>query len=146
MRTLLKWAQTMSLAVSTLQSIPEYVQWFSEVYGATDMYVDEKINIDQVTDAIAAFEETLTTPNSKFDRWLNGYDNAITETEKEGYRLFKDKGCIACHNGAGVGGNSYQKFGTAKPYEKDIHTLGRYNVTKEEKDKYYFKVPAFKKY
>ncbi len=132
------------LAVSTLQSIPEYVQWFSEVYGATDMYVDEKINIDQVTDAIAAFEETLTTPNSKFDRWLNGYDNAITETEKEGYRLFKDKGCIACHNGAGVGGNSYQKFGATKPYEKDIHTLGRYNVTKEEKDKYYFKVPLLR--
>ncbi|MCP4266408.1 MAG: cytochrome-c peroxidase [Candidatus Brocadiaceae bacterium] len=132
------------LAVSILQSIPEYVQWFSEVYGTKDMYVDEKITIDQVTDAIAAFEETLTTPNSKFDQWLNGYDNTITETEKEGYKLFKDKGCIACHNGVGVGGNSYQKFGVAKPYEKDIHTLGRYNVTKEEKDKYFFKVPLLR--
>ena len=52
--------------------------------GAKEMYVDKKITIDQVTDAIAAFEETLTTPNSKFDQWLNGYDNTITETEKEG--------------------------------------------------------------
>jgi cytochrome c peroxidase len=132
------------LAVSILQSIPEYLQWFSEVYGAKDMYVDEKITIDQVTDAIAAFEETLITPNSKFDQWLNGYDNAIAEIEKEGYKLFKDKGCIACHNGVGVGGNSFQKFGIAKSYEKDIHTLGRYNVTKDENDKYYFKVPLLR--
>ncbi len=132
------------LAVSVLQSIPEYVQWFREVYGQTKMYEDEKITIDQVTDAISAFEETLTTPNSRFDLWLNGYDKYITESEKEGYDLFKAKGCISCHNGVGVGGNSYQKFGVVKPYDKDTHTLGRYNVTKEEKDKYVFKVPLLR--
>jgi len=132
------------LAVSVLQSIPEYVQWFSEVYGAEGVYEDEMITIDQVTDAIAAFEETLTTPNSKFDYWLKGYGEYISKTEKEGYDLFKDKGCIICHNGIGVGGNSYQKFGIAKPYDKDPHTLGRYNVTKEEKDKYVFKVPLLR--
>ena len=129
---------THEIAVSVLQSIPEYVQWFKEVYG------DEKIDIDHVTDAIAAFEETLTTPNSRFDLWLRGYDNYISESEKEGYDLFKDKGCIACHNGVGVGGNSYQKFGMAKPYDKDTHTLGRYNVTKNEEDKYVFKVPLLR--
>ncbi len=132
------------LAVSVLQSIPEYVKWFSKVYGAEGMYEDEEITIGQVTDAIAAFEETLTTPNSRFDYWLKGYDGFISEMEKEGYNLFKDKGCIACHNGAGVGGNSYQKLGVAKPYDKDTHTLGRYNVTKEVKDKYVFKVPLLR--
>ena len=126
------------LAVNVLQSIPEYVKWFKEVYG------DEKIDIDKVTDAIAAFEETLTTPNSRFDHWLNGYAETISKSEKEGYDLFKGKGCIACHNGVGVGGNSYQKFGMAKPYDKDTHTLGRYNVTKDEKDKYVFKVPLLR--
>jgi cytochrome c peroxidase len=130
------------LAVSALQSIPEYVQWFNEVYG--EVYGDKEINIDNVADAIAAFEETLTTPNSKFDYWLKGFDEYISEPEKEGYDLFKAKGCIACHNGVGVGGNSYQKFGTAKPYDKDTHTLGRYNVTKNEKDKYVFKVPLLR--
>jgi cytochrome c peroxidase len=132
------------LAVSVLQSIPEYVKWFSEVYGAEGMYGDEDITIDQVTDAIAAFEETLTTPNSRFDYWLKGYDEHISKTEKEGYDLFKDKGCITCHNGVGVGGNSYQKLGMFKPYEKDTHTLGRYNVTKKENDKYVFKVPLLR--
>ena len=126
------------IAVNVIQSIPEYVQWFKGVYG------DEKVNIDRITDAIAAFEETLTTPNSKFDMWLKGYDDAITETEKEGYALFKDKGCIACHYGVGVGGNSYQKFGMAKPYDKDTQTLGRFNVTKKEQDKYVFKVPLLR--
>ena len=71
------------LAVSVLQSIPEYVQWFSEIYDLEEMYGDEKINIDQVTDAIAAFEETLTTPNSKFDMWLKDYDDSISDLEKE---------------------------------------------------------------
>ena len=91
-----------------------------------------------------AFEETLTTPNSTFDYWVKGYDEFISKTEKEGYNLFKDKGCISCHNGVGVGGNSYQKFGIAKPYDKDTFTLGRYNVTKDVKDKYVFKVPLLR--
>ena len=134
----MEMASTHELAVEVLQSIPEYVQWFNEVYK------DEKITIDNVADAIAAFEETLTTPNSRFDSWLNGYDDKISEAEKQGYALFKDKGCAACHNGFGVGGNSFQKFGIAKPYDKDTQTLGRYNVTKDEKDKYVFKVPLLR--
>ena len=132
------------LAVSVLQSIPQYVKWFNEVYASKEMYTNEKIDIDQVTDAIAAFEETLTTPNSRFDQWLIGYDESISESELEGYTLFKDKGCITCHNGVGVGGNSYQKFGVAKPYDKDTTTLGRYNVTNDDKDKFVFKVPLLR--
>jgi len=126
------------LTAFVLQSIPEYAGWFKEVYK------DEKITMDNVADAIAAFEETLTTPNSRFDWWLKDYENKISEFEKEGYDLFKAKGCINCHNGFGVGGNSFQKFGIAKPYDKDTQTLGRYSVTKDEKDKYVFKVPLLR--
>jgi len=133
----MEMASNHELAVSVLQSIPEYVEWFKEVYG------EEKITIDLVADAIAAFEETLTTPNSRFDLWLKGYDK-LTKEEEEGYYLFKDKGCVGCHNGFGVGGNSFEKFGIAKPYDKDTQTLGRYNVTKKEKDKYVFKVPLLR--
>ncbi len=134
----MEMASNHELAVNVLQSIPAYMQWFKEVYG------EGNITIDNVADAIAAFEETLTTPNSRFDAWLNGYDDKISEPEKQGYDLFKDKGCIICHNGFGIGGNSFQKFGVAKPYEKDTQTLGRYNVTKDEKDKYVFKVPLLR--
>lgn len=137
-------ASNHELAINILQSIPQYVQWFEEVYGGKELYGSGKIDILKVTDAIAAFEETLTTPGSRFDQWLNGYGDAITDSEKEGYELFKTKGCITCHNGMGVGGNSYQKFGLAKPYDKDPHTQGRYDVTKEEKDKFVFKVPLLR--
>ena len=133
----MEMASNHELAVSILQSIPEYVQWFKEVYK------DENITIDNVADAISAFEETLTTPNSRFDLWLRGYDR-ISQEEQEGYELFKSKGCIICHNGFGVGGTSFQKFGIAKPYSKDTQTLSRYNVTKDEKYKYVFKVPLLR--
>ncbi len=130
-------ASTHEAALTVLQSIPEYTASFKEVYGVN------QIGIEQVTDAIAAFEEMLTTPNSPFDQWLRGDDGAISAQEKAGYRLFKTKGCIACHNGVGVGGTAFWKFGLVKPY-KDTQTLGRYNVTKKEYDKYVFKVPLLR--
>ncbi len=130
-------ASTHKSAINVLKSIPEYVNSFKTVYGV------DGINADQITDAIAAFEETLTTPNSKFDKWLQGDDNAISAQEKTGYDLFKAKGCITCHNGVGVGGGSYQKFGVVKPYP-DTKTLGRYGVTQQEQDKYLFKVPLLR--
>ncbi len=130
-------ASTHELAIKVLKSIPEYVNSFKAVYGV------DTIDIDQITDAIAKFEETLVTPNSKFDKWLQGDDNAISAQEKTGYDLFKTKGCITCHNGVGVGGGSYQKFGVVKPYP-DTKTLGRYGVTQQEQDKYFFKVPLLR--
>ena len=131
-------ASTHVAAIDVLQSIPEYVGLFKEIYGK------DKITIDEVTDAIATFEETLTTPNSRFDKWLRGDDDAITKNEKAGYKLFKGLGCTACHNGEGVGGGSFQKFGAVKPYDKDTKTLGRFNVTKKESDKFVFKVPLLR--
>ncbi len=131
-------ASTHTLAIEILQSIPQYVDLFKSIYSV------DKITIEEVTDAIAAFEETLTTPNSRFDQWLFGDENAITDVEKAGYALFKEKGCVACHNGVGVGGTSYQKFGVVKAYEKDTETLGRFDVTKNEQDKYFFKVPLLR--
>ena len=94
-------AFTHELAVDMLNSIPGYQAEFKKVFSK------QKIDIDQVTDAIAAFEETLVTPNSRFDKWLKGDANAITKTELEGYKLFRDSGCVACHNGVAVGGNSF---------------------------------------
>ncbi|MBY0429857.1 MAG: cytochrome C biogenesis protein CcsA, partial [Rhodospirillales bacterium] len=91
-------AFTHELAVEVLQSIPGYVAEFKAVFGS------DKVDIEKVTKAIAAFEETLVTPNGRFDKWLKGDKKALTKVEKEGYALFKDSGCVACHNGAAVGG------------------------------------------
>ena len=131
-------AFTHDLAIDLLTSIPQYQMAFKKVYNS------DAINVDRITDAIAAFEETLITPNSRFDLWLKGDDSAISTDEKEGYALFKAKGCIGCHNGVAVGGNQFSKFGLVKPYDKDTKTLGRFNVTGNEADKYVFKVPTLR--
>jgi cytochrome c peroxidase len=131
-------ASTHAVAIFVLKSIPEYIRYFNVVYGK------DAINIENITDAISTFEKTLTTPDSRFDNWLAGDDKAITKDELKGYKLFKKKGCVACHNGVGVGGGSYQKFGAVKPYDRDTKTLGRFNVTGEESDKFVFKVPLLR--
>ena len=131
-------ASTHTVAVATLQTIPGYVAEFGKVFGTG------QISIDQVTQALAAFEETLVTPNARFDLWLKGNDKAITAQEKRGYELFRNSGCVACHNGAAVGGNSFQKMGLLQPY-KTAHTAqGRVDVTKQDQDRFMFKVPTLR--
>src|SRR6185369_14283459 len=70
---------------------------------------------DNIVDAIATFERTLLTPDSRFDRWLKGDANALSPLETNGYRLFKSLGCAACHQGVNVGGNLFQKHGIFHP-------------------------------
>jgi len=129
---------THELAVDVLQSIPAYVTEFKVVFGS------DKVNIDEVTKAIAAFEETLVTPNSRFDKWLKGDKKALNANEVAGYRLFKDSGCVACHNGPAVGGNSYQKMGVVEPYNTTSKAEGRSAVTGKDADRFNFKVPTLR--
>jgi cytochrome c peroxidase len=129
---------THELAVGVLQSIPAYVAEFKTAFGT------EKVTIDEVTKAIAAFEETLVTPNSRFDKWLKGDKNALNADETAGYKLFKDNGCVACHNGAAVGGNSYQKMGVVEPYKTTNKAEGRFAVTGKDADRFNFKVPTLR--
>lgn len=131
-------AFTHDLAIDMLRSIPEYVAEFEDAFGKRE------ITIDEVTLAIAAFEETLVTPNSRFDQWLKGKEDAINATELAGYQLFKNSGCVACHNGEAVGGNSFQKMGVVEPYQADSEAQGRVAVTGKDSDRFNFKVPTLR--
>ena len=131
-------AFTHELAVEVLQSIPGYQTEFYRAFGT------DKITIDMVTDAIAAFEETLTTPNSRFDKWLAGDDDALTATELRGWNLFMTSGCVACHNGAALGGNSFQRMGLVEPYQTTNEAEGRSAVTGKDADRFNFKVPTLR--
>ena len=102
-----------------------------------------------VTDAIAEFERTLITPDSPFDRYLRGEEGALSAEAQRGWRLFRDRGCAACHQGANVGGNLFQTFGVLGNYfadrgHDDTSDQGRYNVTHEERDRHVFKVPGLR--
>jgi cytochrome c peroxidase len=129
---------THTLAVDVLQSIPGYTAGFKKAFGT------DKVTIDEVTKAIAAFEETLVTPNSRFDRWLKGDKKAINKDELAGYQLFKTSGCVACHNGPAVGGNSFQKMGVVEPYKASSPAEGRSAVTGKDADRFNFKVPTLR--
>jgi len=131
-------ASTHDLAVEVLGTIPGYVQEFTAVYG------DPVISIDRVTAAIAEFERTLVTPDSRFDLWLKGAEGALTQQEKEGYELFKLTGCIGCHNGPAVGGGAFQKMGSFNRYETNNPATGRQAVTGSTTDRMRFKVPVLR--
>ncbi len=131
-------AFTHELAVGTLESIPQYVADFEKAFGPGPL------NIAKVTRAIAAFEETLVTPNSPFDKWLLGDQSALTAEELAGYQLFKSSGCTACHNGPAAGGASFRKMGIVEPYRTDNPALGRVAVTGRDADRFNFKVPTLR--
>ncbi|HET9645943.1 MAG TPA: cytochrome-c peroxidase [Burkholderiaceae bacterium] len=131
-------AFTNELAVDVLRSIPGYVAEFRKVFGA------DKIDIDKVTRALASFEETLVTPSSRFDKWLQGDNKALSADELAGYKIFKESGCAGCHNGPAAGGNSFQKMGVVEPYKASSPAQGRVAVTGKDADRFYFKVPTLR--
>jgi len=131
-------------AVQRIKGIPDYAPIFELAFpNETD-----PINFHNIASAIAAFETCLQTP-APFDSYLAGDLTALTPTQKEGLDLFINKACISCHNGPGLGGGLYQKFGLVKgPYweytkSKD-HDRGRVEVTANEGDEFFFKVPSLR--
>jgi cytochrome c peroxidase len=122
----------------------------ASVAEAFDALFEDGITEANIASAIANFERSLVTVNSRFDRWLYGEQGVLTQQELRGYRLFKSYGCISCHQGVNVGGNMYGVMGAKGDYFKDrgravnAADLGRYNVTKQHEDKHYFKVPSLR--
>lgn len=129
---------THELAVEVLRSIPQYRASFKRVYG------NDEIRFEDATNAIAAFEDTLVTPNAPFDRWLKGDKAAISPTALKGYQLFKSIGCVACHNGEAVGGGSFQKMGMIEPYVTQNPAQGVAGLTGKDADRMLFKVPTLR--
>mgnify|MGYP001046455039 CR=1 FL=1 len=102
-----------------------------------------------IQSALASYERTLLTPGSRFDQYLLGDTDILSLEEKYGYQRFKDYGCIACHQGANIGGNMFQKFGVFGDYIADrgnptVTDQGRFNITGDEADRSVFKVPSLR--
>lgn len=129
--------------IAKLEKDKDFVKAFNAVYpdGLTEK---------NITDAIEQFERTLITPDSRFDNWLRGDDNAITSEELEGYELFKQYDCATCHVGQNLGGLSYELMGLRKHYfaDRDMELTnednGRYKETQNERDRHRFKVPGLR--
>jgi cytochrome c peroxidase len=123
---------------ATLRSIPGYVEAFKKAFPKDA----EPVTLDNAAKAIGVFERGLVTP-SRFDKFLRGDQKALTSKEKAGLKTFVEVGCTTCHNGAAVGGSSFQKLGLIEPYD-DQSDLGRFGITKDEADRMKFRVPSLR--
>ena len=129
--------------IAKLQKDRKFVTEFKKVYpdGLTEA---------NITDAIEEFERTLITPDSRFDKWLRGDDQALTAEELAGYELFKKYDCATCHVGPNLGGLSYELMGLRRHYFEDrgleltVEDNGRFKETQLERDRHRFKVPGLR--
>lgn len=131
-------------AVERLLKKEGYKEKFKEAFPDAE----NPVTYQNLAESIAAFEKTLGTP-SRFDKYLAGDMTAITEDEKKGLEVFMENGCTACHMGPGIGGQMYQKFGLVKgPYWEytgsELHDRGRAEITQNEAEEFFFKVPSLR--
>lgn len=123
---------------ATLRSMPAYVEAFRKAFPGEQ----QPVTFDNMARAIEAFETTLITPDSRFDRFLGGDDAALDTDELQGLALFVSKGCIACHAGINFGGQSYFPFGVIQKPGAEIlppGDKGRFTVTHTASDEYVFR-------
>lgn len=131
--------------VAKLQQDPDIVARFAAVFGERGM------TAETITEAIAAFEQTLVTPFSPFDDYLMGDEGALSEDQKAGWKTFLAHGCATCHSGSAMGGNSFEYINTfadlrsaAAPEDYKEGAFGRYDFTKDEKHRDMFRVPSLR--
>ena len=129
--------------ISKLKADKKFAKAFTAVYP-------DGITAANLTDAIEQFERTLITPNSAFDKWLRGDNEALTAEELAGYELFKKYDCATCHAGPNLGGLTYELMGLRRHYfaERGLELThednGRFKETGAERDRHRFKVPGLR--
>lgn len=95
-------------AVKRLEGIPAYKAWFAKVFPG------EEITADSIVKAIATYERTVVSGYAPFDAWVDGDENAITDSAKRGFALFTGRAnCSQCHTGWNFTGNKFHDMGTS---------------------------------
>ncbi len=138
-------------AMNRVRAIPGYKPYFERAFGDKD-----PMTVDNAAKAVAAYERTLVTPDSPYDRFVKGDKQALTEQQQRGMQAFADTGCASCHSGAAFNGPAlpagtgfFMKFPTFtdNDYVKKYGLMddpGRANVTKADTDKHLWKVPTLR--
>lgn len=120
-------------AISRLSQIPYYQEWFGKVFG------DQGITKHTITQAIATFERTIVSGEAPFDRWVNGDEDALSESAQRGFALFTGKaGCANCHSGWNFTDNQFHDIGLPGS------DLGLGERTQNPQDSFSFKTPSLR--
>jgi cytochrome c peroxidase len=138
--------------IHRIRLIPGYQPYFEAAFGK-----GEVVTMDNAAKAIAAYERTLITPNSPYDRYVKGDKTALTEQQARGLETFAKVGCTACHSGPAFNGSAnlpmgqgfLMKFPTfpGSEYETQYKLTadpGRYKVTQKDEDKYLWRVQTLR--
>lgn len=132
-----------SAAARKIIELPGYADEFKQAFPGDP----EPVKPDNWGRAIGAYERTLVTP-SPFDAYLKGDADALKGLARQGLKAFIDIGCVSCHNGVGIGGTSFKKFGIFGDYWKETGSQtrdeGRFAATKDPADRWLFKVPTLR--
>jgi cytochrome c peroxidase len=133
----IEMAETLNGVVTKLSRVKVYQARFRAVFG-------EDVSAEGIAKAIAAFERSLISTNSPFDRFIAGDKTALSESAQRGLDLFQGKArCVLCHNGPNFTDNKFHHIGVPQtgPLKEDV---GRYAVTKREADRRAFKTPSLR--
>ncbi|TMP38417.1 cytochrome-c peroxidase [Pseudoalteromonas rubra] len=134
----LEMASNWSQVIAKLQQQPHFVSSFRAVS-------DDGITPENITKAIVAFQMSLVSENTPIDAYLLGDKGALTAQQQRGYRKFVELGCVTCHQGRNIGGNIYQKMGRLERMPNELlNDFGRYQLTRNEQDRFVFKVPSLR--
>ena len=127
-------AQPMDTLLVELKGIPGYVKMFEAAYPG------EGVTPEGIGKSIAAFERTIVSTDSDFDRWLKGVDGAMSDAALRGFEVFKGKAnCVACHSGFNFSDNGFHNVGL-----KDMDDMGRYKIKPINVLKGAFKTPTLR--
>lgn len=135
-------AATPEYVVEVLKSMPEYVEEFKVAFpGEAD-----PVTFDNMAKAIEVFEATLLTPDSRFDQYLRGNLNALNDVEKNGLKLYMEKGCTGCHAGINLTSDGYHPFGVVEVPDKKYvgNDKGRFVISNAKEDEFAFKAPTLR--
>lgn len=124
--------------VNKFKSIQEYKKLFSEAFD------DKRVSVNNIAKAIATFERTITSRESRFDKFMKGDYKALTKAEIRGLHIFRTKGrCMNCHHGPLLTDNKFHNLGLTY-YKRKYQDMGRYNVTKKKEDVGKFRTPGLR--
>jgi cytochrome c peroxidase len=138
-------------AMARLHDIPGYVPYFQRAFGG-----DNPVTVENAAKAVAAYERTLVTPGSPYDRYVKGDKQALTKQQLRGMDSFASLGCTSCHSGPAFSGPAmspgsgfFMKFPTFAGSDYDekymlMEDTGRFGVTGNEADKHVWKVPTLR--
>ncbi|MGY8747547.1 MAG: cytochrome-c peroxidase [Pirellulales bacterium] len=132
------------LIINNIKNNPEYVEQFHGVFGGdSDLPVAQAVTVENLAKAIASFERTLTSGNSKVDRFRAAEYEALSKEARQGLWIFESRGgCWKCHSSANLSDEAFHNTGVG--FGIADRDQGRFEATKNPAHQFQYKTPSLR--